>query len=110
MSKLNTTVYTIEDGKVVEGTLNDFLCFIEQTTRPHGVGTTYYVVENDDGFALVKWASWGGPERLVRQYETEVEAQEALEDGFVYDIENNPEIGIFYGREEAEKALADNQE
>ena len=60
---LNTTCFTVQDGCIVEGTLNNFACFIEISTRPTGVGNKHYVKifelpvdEDDNGFnpALLK--------------------------------------------------------
>lgn len=47
MTNLNTTCFTVQDGKIVEGTLADFTCYVEQTTRPHGVGPVYYATSRD---------------------------------------------------------------
>lgn len=44
---LASICYTVQDGKIVEGKLADFDCYIEQTTRPHGVGPVYYATSRD---------------------------------------------------------------
>ncbi len=132
MTNLTTACYNIEDGKVVEGTLADFSGFIEQTTRPNGVGYKYYTttvertVEVDTGqvdedgdaitervetdvWVLAKWATWGGPQVVVREFKSEEEANAAAEDTYVYDILRNSEIEIYLDRADAERALADTQ-
>lgn len=129
MNTLNTTCYTIEDGKIVEGKLADFDLYIESTTRPTGVGYKYYAttvqrdIERDtdqvdeDGYTitetvqedvwvLAKWATWGGPQVVVREFETEDEAKAAAEETYVYDILNNQETPIYLDRADAESALA----
>ena len=168
MSKLNTPVFEIIDGKVVEGTLADYMNLIEQTTTPRGVGPVYFIEQPDDAavealwaektqaekteseaakageaaerlesgpeynalvtaledaridlqnaetaydaankYGLHKWTTWSGSRRLVREFETEAEAQAALEETFVYDIQNNPEHTLYYSRESAEQYLRD---
>lgn len=106
MANLNTTCYTIEDGKIVEGTLSDFDMYIEKTTRPTGVGYKYYATTENDVWVLAKWATWGGPQVVVREFETEDEAKAAAEETYVYDILNNQETPIYLDRADAESALA----
>lgn len=107
---LNTPCFTVQDGQIVAGTLADFDHFIERTTRPHGVGCKHYVTEitrdGVDVWAHAKWATWGGPETIIDTYETEAEAQAAVEQTYVYDILNNPEQCINLDRASAEAELA----
>lgn len=120
MTNLTTACYTVQDGKIVEGTLADFDCYIEKTTRPTGVGPKYYVTSRDvavdhtedgavvDGveWCLVKRATWGGPEVVVRAFETEAEALAAAEETYVHDILNNSDMAIHLDRASAEAELA----
>lgn len=116
---LKTACFTIDNGQVVEGALADFSSFIEQTTRPNGVGPKYYAttvtlavdhdeenqpVENDV-WVLAKWATWGGPQVVVRELENEKEAREAAEETYVYDILHNSEFVIHLDRSGAEQEL-----
>lgn len=103
---LQAVCYTVENGAIVAGTLADFDSFIETTTRPHGVGTKYYAVETRGGWALAKWATWGGPQQIVREFDTQAEAEAAAEETWVYDILNNSEIVIHLDRAGAEQELA----
>jgi hypothetical protein len=128
MTNLTTTCFTVQDGKIVEGTLADFTCFIESTTRPTGVGYKYYVTTvtrdverdtdqvdedgdvitetvEDDVWVLAKWATWGGPQVVVREFESEEEANTAAEETYVHDILNNPEISIHFCEEDAKADL-----
>lgn len=133
MNTLNTTCYTVQDGQIVEGTLADFTHFIETTTRPTGVGYKYYATtvtrmieratdkldENGytiyeeveaDVWVLAKWATWGGPQVVVSEHESEEEAEDAAEQTYVYDILNNSEFVIWLDRVEAERELAESAE
>ena len=130
MTTLETKCFTVQDGKIVLGKLSDFDCYIESTTRPTGVGHKYYAttvrrrnVSDTDGdgnevmpeeayrdqWVLAKWATWGGPEVIVREFESEAEAHAAAEETYVYDILNNSEMSIHLDRAEAERELADLQ-
>lgn len=117
---LQATCYTVQAGQIVQGTLADFDHFIETTTRPTGVGYKYYTttrrlaidhaddgtVIEDDVWVLAKWATWGGPEQVVRDFPTEAEALAAAEATYVHDILNNSEIAIHLDRASAEQELA----
>lgn len=130
MNKLNTPCFTVQDGKIVEGTLGDFDCYIETTTRPTGVGYKYYATTvrrdverdtgkvNDDGdaitetvkvdvWALAQWITWAGPEVIVKEFDSEAEATAAAEETYVYDILNNSEMSIHLTRAEAERELSE---
>ena len=108
MTNLATTCFTVQDGKIIEGTLSDFTCFIESTTRPTGVGYKYYsTTVEGDVWALVKWATWSGPEVIVQEFDSEQEANTAAEETYVQDILNNSEMQIHLDRGAAERELAD---
>lgn len=128
---LNTTCFTVQRAAVVEGTLADFDHFIERTTRPTGVGYKYYATTvsrssesdtDDDGnevlpaeefsdvWVLAKWATWGGPEVVVREFDTEDDARAAAEESYVYDILHNSEMVIHLDRDGAVRELAQQME
>jgi hypothetical protein len=123
-----TTCFTVQNGKIVKGTLADFTCFIETTTRPNGMGYKYYVISvnrdveratdrvdedgyiitetvEDDVWVLAKWASWGGPQVIIREFESEQEANAAAEETYIYDILNNSEISIHFCKNDAAAEL-----
>lgn len=127
---LNTTCYNVEDGEIVEGKLSDFDNLIECTTRPTGVGYKYYATTvrarnesdtDDDGnevmpteefrdqWVLAKWATWGGPQVVVREFDTEEEAEAAAEETYVHDILNHSDTYVYLDRAQAEQALASQQ-
>jgi hypothetical protein len=121
---LNTTCYTVEaTGQIVTGTLNDFEHHIETTTRPNGVGYKYYPTTikrpiydetgdlalcadgspaHDDIWVLAKWATWGGPQVVVSEHDSEEAAQQAAEETYIHDILNNTEELIFLSLAKAE--------
>lgn len=128
---LSTPCFNIEEGKIVEGTLADFDSLIERSCRPNGVGYTYYIttvtreVDRDTGavdedgcplaetvetevWALAKYQF--GKQTIVREFETEEEAQAAAEETYVYDILHNSEITIHLDRASAEAELAQMQD
>lgn len=112
IATLKTPCFYVQDGKVCEGALGDLDRFIETTTRPTGVGYKYYVTtvsrrvdavyddedneiepeRMEDVWVLAKWATWGGPEVIVREFDSEEEANAAAEETYVYDILNNVEV------------------
>ena len=125
---LNTTCWTIQDGAIVQGTLDDFSHFIETTTRPTGVGTKYYTTtisrrnesdtdydgnevapaeEFSDVWVVAKWMTWGGPEHVISEHDSEAEAIQAVEAFYVSDILHNNELAIYLNRQQAEVDLAD---
>lgn len=99
---LNTPCFTVCDGQVVEGVLNNFSQYIEMATRPEGVGPRFYVKSLGDHWALVQWATWNGPEVIVENFDTQQEAEAAAERTYVDDILCNQEVLIFFDRAEAE--------
>jgi len=102
MSKLDQVVFVIEGDEIIEGTIRSFDGYIDETTTPLGVSARYHVRENE----LWTWGHAGNFPRLVRAYETEAEAIEALEDTFADDFWNCSEILAFATREAAEECLA----
>lgn len=102
----NTPCFTVQDGSVVEGVVGDFKRFVETTTRPTGVGTKYYVTYAGDECVVACWMTWGGPERVVRRFESELEALECLEGMHVQEILDNTELVIHLERKDAEAELA----
>lgn len=102
-SKLDTIVYLVEDGQIVETSIRDCGGYIDETTTPQGVGPRLHV----RGAELWTWGPQGNFPHLVRSYDTEAEAQEALEESFVYDFWHADAITAFSTHEEAEKFLAD---
>lgn len=110
MSKLDQVVFIIEDTQIVESSIRDLDGYIDETTTPHGVGARYHVRENE----LWTWGHAGNFPRLIRAYDTEAEAIEALEDSFAYDFWNSSDFLAFATREAAEECLAqiaaDNQD
>ena len=99
------TVFTIEDSEVVEHTLSD-LCedYADETTTPHGVMPRFHVRDNE----LWDWGFDGHHPRQVYVFDTEEEAEHALNLVHKYDLytgDNNPIV--YDNRAEAESALRD---
>ena len=111
---LSTTCFTVQNNQIVEGTLADFDYLIETTTRPTGVGYKYYATTITrtpeetamDIWVLAKWTTWNGPEVVVRECESEEEANQAAEEKYIHDILNNNEFSIYLDRSGAEAELA----
>lgn len=130
MLTLQSPCWTIDwnTKAVVTGVLNDFRQFIITTTRPTGVGPKYYAttrertVETYDDecnltgqmtehyWVLANWATWAGPEHIVREYESEAEALAAAEAIYVQEILDNNETAIFLDRMTAERVLSEMEE
>jgi len=102
MSKIDQVVFTIEAGWVVESAIRDLSGYIDETTTPHGVAPRLHV----RGTELWTWGHAGNFPKLVRAYDTEAEAVEALEDSFAYDFWNSPNILAFNNRADAEAFIA----
>lgn len=103
---LQTTCFWVEYGRVFEGVLGDLDHFIEMTTRPTGIGPKYYVkAMPGNTWALAKWATSGGPERIIRRFDSEDDAKAAAEETYVFDIINNHEVTVHLDRESAEAHL-----
>ena len=103
MSKLDQVVYIIEDGEIVESRIRDIDGYIDETTTPKGIAPRYHV----RGRELWTWGVGGNSPRLIREYDTEEEAQEALDETFVHDFWSNGEFLAFSTREQAETFLRD---
>ena len=106
MSKLDYVVFVIEGGEIIEGAIRSFDGYIDETTTPHGVDARYHVRENE----LWTWGHAGNFPCLIRAYDTEAEAIEALEDSFAHDFWNCADILAFATREAAEECLAQNED
>jgi len=106
MSKIDQVVFVIDGGEIIEGTIRNFDGYIDETTTPHGVDARYHVRENE----LWTWGVGGNNARLIRAYDTEAEAIEALEDSFAHDFWNCADILAFATREAAEECLAQNDD
>ena len=102
MANLNTTCYTIEDSKIVEGEAGRLrlvhqkaprapLVWVTNTTPPPcsaiSSATPIRWTKTDTQSqkpsrktcgVLAKWATWGGFQVVVREFETEDEAKETL--------------------------------
>jgi len=101
MSLLDCVVFVVENNKVVERTISSFDNFIEETTTPLGVAPKMHVRGNE----LWSWGHQGNFPRLIRSFETAEESQEALEETFLSDFWDCPEITAFCKREDAEDFL-----
>lgn len=104
MSKLDQVVFLIENGKIVESKIRDLDGFIDETTTPHGIAPRFHVRENQ----LWTWGHAGNNPRMVREFDTEAEAVEAMEDHQATDFWNS-DILSFGSREEAETFLRDGE-
>lgn len=105
MSKLDTIVYLIENGAVVESSIRDLSNYIDETTTPHGIAPRYHT----RGTELWTWGHQGNDPHMVCAYDTEAEAEEALEDTFAHDFWNCAGILAFPNRADAEKFLRDGE-
>ena len=105
MSKLNTVVFLFENDQIVETTIGECSGYVDETTTPRGVGPRLHVRGNE----LWTWGHQGNFPRKLREFDTEEEAQEALEESFVYDFWH-ADLAAFATREEAEQFLPDNAE
>ena len=110
-NKFDQVVFIVEGYEVIETSIRDFDRnfdghYIEETTTPRGVGAVLHV----RGAELWSWGHQGNFPRLVRAYDTEAEAIEALEDSFAYDFWNASDILAFKNRADAEAYILENQE
>lgn len=102
-SPLNTVVFVIGNGQIIEAPIGTFSGFIDETTTPRGVAARMHV----RGAELWTWGYAGNFPKMVEAFETEEEANRALDQTFVYDFWNCSEILAFPDRTGAEKCLAD---
>lgn len=103
MSKLDQVVFLVEDGDIVDSKIRDLDGYIDYTTTPKGVLPRYHV----RGTELWTWGVGGNNPRMIRDFDTEAEAQEALEDTFYQDFWNCSDFLAFSTREQAETFLRD---
>lgn len=101
MSNLDDIVYIVEGGKVIESAIRDLNGFIEETTTPHGIAPKLHVRGNE----LWTWGHCGNFPKRIAAFETETEAQEALEDAHARDFWDSCEFVAFGSREDAEQAI-----
>lgn len=100
MSKIDQVVFLIESGKIVESKIRDLDGFVDETTTPQGIAPRFHVRENQ----LWTWGYAGNNPRMVREFDTEAEAVEAMEDHFATDFFNS-DILSFTTRADAEAFL-----
>jgi len=124
---LSSTCFTVQNNKIVEGTLKDFERFIEIEPTPRGIERKYFiksaVVENFDDeiggcnldfvssptvnddvvWSLLYWQD--GSENILDTFDDEQDAQVKLQEFEVLDILNNNEIVIHLNRQAAENEL-----
>lgn len=107
MSKLDQVVFIIDNGQIVETPIRALDGYVEETTTPRGVAPVYHIRENE----LWSWGHAGNFPRMIRAYDSEAEAIEALEDSFAHDFWNSEVSALaFTTRADAEEFLADNQD
>lgn len=106
MSKLDQTVFLIEDGKIIESKICDLSGYIDETTTPLGVGPRYHTRGNE----LWTWGHAGNFPRMLETFDTDEEAEAALEESFYYDFTNCNNLLWFWTREEAQNWLDENVE
>lgn len=102
MRPLDTKVFVIQDGTVVETTIGDCSGYIEMTTTPLGVAPCYHTRGNE----LWTWGHQGNFPRKVGEFETDEEAEIELELFHCFDFWKS-DILAFERREHAERALKD---
>jgi len=92
----------IKKQEVIESSIRDLnhdYEFIETTTTPIGVGADLHVRDNE----LWSWGLAGQHEHRVATFDTEDDAQDALENTFAYDFWNSDfGIAAFHNRKHAE--------
>ena len=111
MSKFDQVVFLVHGDRIIEASIRNLdgmylpsgerIDFIDETSTPIGIGPRYHVRGNE----LWSWGHQGNFPRKIREYETEAEAQEALEDTFADDFWRAPDIIAFPDREGAEVCL-----
>lgn len=84
MSKLNTPVFEIIDGEVVEGTLADYMNLVEQTTTPRGVAPVYFVQAPDEEKVKSLWDAKVAAEKAEAAATEQHAAAELLGSGADY--------------------------
>ena len=99
---LDQVVFVVEGEKIIEDRIRNFSGYIDETTTPYGIGPRFHLRDNE----LWNWGHAGNHPRLVRKYESEEEAQQALEATFEYDFWAS-DIVAFKSREDAQQFLND---
>jgi hypothetical protein len=124
---LNSTCFTVQNNKIVEGTLRDFERFVETVNTPYGIQRKYFIkraiaeqlddeiggrhldfvsspaVSDDVVYVLLYWQ--GGSENILFTFDNEQDAQNKLEEFAALDILNNNEIVIHLNIKSAENEL-----
>lgn len=100
---LSETCYTVQNCKIIKGTLNDFKVFIEYACRPEGAMPKYYITE----YAANAWAvaSWQNKEIIAFKCYSKKQANEKLVNIYIDQILNNNEISIYLRKEETKEYL-----
>ena len=104
MSNRDQIVFVVVDGKIIEGPIRSFDGYIDDTSTPHGVAPRYHV----RGTELWTWGFGGNNPRMIRAYDTEAAAIEALENSFAHDFWECSDINSYVTREAAEEFLGQN--
>jgi len=107
MNRLDQIVHIVLLGQVVASSIRDLDGYIEETTTPRGVGPIMHL----RGAELWSWGHQGSNPHLVAAYDSEAEAQDALEETFAWDFWNGGRFYpvVFTRREDAETYLQDLQ-
>ena len=104
----NRTVFTVEEGKVIEHKLAD-LCleYAVTTTTPHGIARCFHT----KGSELWAWSAINSARSLpvlIQQFDSEAEAEHALLLSCRYDLFNRQQAPYIHDtREAAELDLAE---
>lgn len=105
MSKIDQVVFVVtEAGTVLESAIRDLSGYIEETTTPKGVAPKLHV----RGSELWTWGHQGSFPKMIEAFDTEAEAQEALEDSFAFDFWKSDAFNAFTTRADAEAFIAEN--
>ena len=126
--KLEEKVYRIFDGKIEEITYKELLRdHADETTTPNGVAPRFHIRLNDEaaqaehdngnrsaeiagGYQLWSWGTGGNnPFFTGKDFDTEAEAELALYDTFVYDLEKSDCSWSFY-KSQLEEILKEMEE
>lgn len=138
-SPLDRPVFVVRDGIIIETTPRAESGYIDETTTPNGVGPRFHLrrgvrfvvdgkefsaqrdardyaaeisepVQEEPTHELWSWGLSGQCPVLVAAFDSEAEAQIALDETFLYDFWHCDRIEAYPTREAAEAAMADSQE